>query len=178
MVILRKYGEATTIPFGLFEIDGVDKKIDAVWVLGDVKLRKDTGAEANVTVGFADRGQGYTQPLAAADMEFATAELSIVDQGTKTWLDPEPIIIETYGHVDSQHPNMGIDLASILAINQTVLVDYLTDIKDVGLGKWVVDPMAGTLTLYRIDGITVLKVFDLTESSDIIPAYVARVPAP
>lgn len=54
----------------------------------------------------------------------------------------------------------------------------VTDIKDVSLGKWVVDPVAGTLTLYRIDGITVLKVFDLTESSDIIPAYVARVPSP
>lgn len=61
---------------------------------------------------------------------------------------------------------------------ETAMQADLTDIKDVGLGKWVVDPVAGTLTLYRIDGITVLKVFDLTESSDIIPAYVARVPAP
>lgn len=54
----------------------------------------------------------------------------------------------------------------------------VNDLNDVALGKWVVDPEANTLTLYRIDGITVLKVFDLTASSDIIPAYLARVPAP
>lgn len=52
----------------------------------------------------------------------------------------------------------------------------ITDIHDVSLGKWIVDDVASTLTLYKSDGITVLKVFDLTASSDIIPAYIARTP--
>lgn len=104
--ILRKYGEATTIPFSLFEIDGVDFKTDAVYVSGDVKLMKDEGAEANVSSGFTDEGQGNTQPLNATEMEFARGELYIVDQGTKAWLDTG-ITIETYGHASAQHPFMG-----------------------------------------------------------------------
>ena len=101
-IILRKYGEATTIPFPLFEINGIDFKIDAVYVSGDVKLMKDEGAEDNVSSGFTDEGQGNTQPLNATEMEFARGVLYIVDQGTKAWLDTN-IIIETYGHASAQH---------------------------------------------------------------------------
>ena len=105
-VILRKYGEATIVPFSLFEIDGIDFKTDAVWVLGDVKLMKDEGVEANITVGFVDEGQGYSQALTAANMQFARGKVYIVDQGTKAWLDTG-IYIETYGHASAQHPFMG-----------------------------------------------------------------------
>lgn len=105
-VILRKYGEATSILFSLFEIDGIDFKIDAVYVAGDVKLMKDEGAEANVSSGFTDEGQGYSQPLSATEMEHARGKLYIVDQGTKAWLDTG-ITIETYGHEDAQHPYFG-----------------------------------------------------------------------
>lgn len=104
-VIPRKYGEATTILFSLFGIDGVDFKIDAIWALGDVKLMKDEGGEANITVSFIDEGQGYSQALTAANMEFARGKLYIVDQGTKAWLDTD-IYIETYGHASAQHPYM------------------------------------------------------------------------
>ena len=106
-IILRKYGEATTIPFTLHEIDGIDFKVDASWVSGDVKLMKDEGAEATVTVGFVDRGQGYSQALTDANMQFARGKLYIVDQGTKVWLDTD-VEIETYGHASAQHPNIGV----------------------------------------------------------------------
>ena len=105
--ILRKYGESTIIPFTLFEIDGIDFKIDAVWALGDVKLLNDESGEANITVAFTDEGQGYSQALTAANMQFARGQLYIVDQGTKAWLDTG-ITIETYGHANSQHPNIGV----------------------------------------------------------------------
>ncbi len=104
--ILRKYGEATTFLFHLFETDGIDFKIDAVYVSGDVKLMKDEGTEANVDSGFTDEGQGYSQPLTATEMEFARGKVYIADQGTKAWLDTG-IIIETYGHASAQHPYFG-----------------------------------------------------------------------
>ena len=53
-VFLRKYGEATIIPFSLFEIDRIDFKVDAVHVSGDTKIRKDGGSETNTTNGFTN----------------------------------------------------------------------------------------------------------------------------
>jgi hypothetical protein len=104
-VILRKYGEAATFNFDLFEIDGIDFKIDAVHVAGDTKIMKDEGVEANTTNGFTDEGQGYSIVLTATEMEHARGKVYIVDQGTKAWLDTG-ITIETYGHASAQHPYM------------------------------------------------------------------------
>jgi hypothetical protein len=44
------------------------------------------------------------------------------------------------------------------------------------MGKWVLDPGAHTLTLYRRDGATVLKVFDLTLALASVPGYTGRTP--
>ena len=52
----------------------------------------------------------------------------------------------------------------------------LTDLEDVALGKWVVDPDANTMTLYRIDGVTPLIVFDLTPATTTGPGHIARTP--
>jgi hypothetical protein len=86
-IILRKYGEAATFNFDLFEIDGVDFKIDAVHVSGDTKLMKNEGAENPTVNGFIDEGQGYSIVLTPQEMEHARGRLYIVDQGTKAWLD-------------------------------------------------------------------------------------------
>lgn len=51
----------------------------------------------------------------------------------------------------------------------------ITDIRDEALGKWVLDPTAKTLTLYRVDGVTVLKTFNLTDTANGVPAFIARV---
>lgn len=107
MADLRKYGEATTINFSLVETDGVDLKIDAVHASGDTKIMKDEGAEANTASGFVDEGQGYSLALSATEMEAARITINIIDQGTKAWLDPKAITIETYGHASAQHPYMG-----------------------------------------------------------------------
>ena len=42
--------------------------------------------------------------------------------------------------------------------------------------EWVVDPDADTLTLYRIDGVTPLIVFDLTPATTTGPGHIARTP--
>jgi len=105
MKFLRKYGEATTITFGLRDTDGVLKKSDAVYVAGDVKISKDEGADTNITSGFADEGLSYSMALSATEMEAARIEGSIEDQGTPAWLGRD-FTIETYGHASAQHPYM------------------------------------------------------------------------
>ncbi len=103
MVHLRKYGVATSIDFSLFEIDGVDLRVDAVYAAGDVKIMKDEGAEANVASGFVDEGSTYSQPLAEAEMQAARIVLVLIDQtAPKAWLD-DTIIIETYGNASAMH---------------------------------------------------------------------------
>lgn len=52
----------------------------------------------------------------------------------------------------------------------------INDLHDEAFGKWVVDPTGNTLTLYKADGVTVLKQFGLTEAVGVVPAYVGRTP--
>ncbi len=50
----------------------------------------------------------------------------------------------------------------------------ITDLKDVQLGRWSLDMDANTLTLYRQDGITVLRVFTLTQLTGTAKTYRER----
>jgi len=99
---LRKYGEATTITFSLWEVDGVDLRVDASFATGDMKIMKDEGAEANMASAFVDEGQGYSIACTATEMTAARCVIYAVDSATKVWLD-ETIHIETYGHASAQH---------------------------------------------------------------------------
>ncbi len=53
----------------------------------------------------------------------------------------------------------------------------LSDLTDEAFGRWVLDAAAGTLTLYREDGVAVLKKFNLGAASGPCPAYISRTPA-
>ena len=100
---LRKYGAATTVPITLFEVDGVDFRVDAVHATGDSKMTKDEGAEANTGSGFVDEGSGYSLALTATEMQAARIQIHFIDQtATKVWLDTT-LVIETYGHASAQH---------------------------------------------------------------------------
>ena len=100
---LRKYGAAATINFELFEVDGVDFRIDAVHASGDTVIMKDEGTEANTTNAFTDEGTGYSIVLTATEMQAARIVIYIIDQtATKVWLD-RTLIIETYGNASAQH---------------------------------------------------------------------------
>jgi len=101
--LLREYGVAQTIDFTLFEVDGIDFRVDAVHVSGDTKIMKDEGVEINTTNSFADEGTGYSIVLTATEMQAARIVIYTVDQtATKVWLD-EYLIIETYGNASAQH---------------------------------------------------------------------------
>jgi len=115
---LRKYGEATTLDFVLFETDGIDLKVDAVHASGDTKIMKDEEAEANTTNGFADEGQGYSLALTAAELQAARIVVYVVDQATKVWLDTA-LVIETYGHASAQHA-FDIETAVKMLINKAI----------------------------------------------------------
>lgn len=100
--LLRKYGVAATINFELFEIDGVDLRVDAVAVTGDTKIMKDEGDEGDTTNNFTDEGQGYALLLDSTEMTAARIVIYVVDAATKVWLD-RTIVIETYGNAAAQH---------------------------------------------------------------------------
>jgi hypothetical protein len=107
----QKYGQAYTLNFNLYEVDGVDFRTDASFAAGDVKIMKDNGAEANTTNLPSDEGQGYSLVLTATEMQAARIVIYIVDQtSTKVWLDIA-IAIETYGNASAQHA-FDLDTAS------------------------------------------------------------------
>lgn len=54
--------------------------------------------------------------------------------------------------------------------------EAMVDMHDEAVGKWEVNPSGNTLTLYREDGVTVLKQFTLTEAAGTVPVYVSRTP--
>lgn len=43
----------------------------------------------------------------------------------------------------------------------------ITDIKDSGLGKWSINKTTNVLTMYKADGVTVLKAFNLTDNASV-----------
>ena len=52
----------------------------------------------------------------------------------------------------------------------------LTDLHDEAFGKWILDPTAKTLTLYKADGVTILKTFDLSDTTNTVPVFIGRTP--
>ena len=110
-VHLRKYGVETAINFELYEVDGVDLRVDAADAGTDCNIRKDQGADATCTNDFVDEGLGYSLTLTATEMEAASITLYIIDSATKVWLD-KTINIETYGNASAQH---ALDLDTALA---------------------------------------------------------------
>ena len=99
---LRKYNVQTTINFTLFEVDGVDLRVDAVDAGADCSIMKDEGNEATCANDFVDEGKGYSLVLSATEMQAARIVVYVVDSATKVWLD-ESIVIETYGNASAMH---------------------------------------------------------------------------
>lgn len=140
---LRKYGVLTTLNFELFEVDGINFRVDAAHAAGDSVIMKDEAAEASTANGFTDEGTGYSIVLTAVEMQAARIVIYLSDlTATKVWLD-KAIVIETYGHASAMHafdldnatPNVNvassdnIDLtvlqkASVNAEVDVALVDY------------------------------------------------------
>lgn len=100
---LAKYNQAKTINFSLFEIDGVDMRINATFATGDITIMKNEGAPANTSNLPTDEGTGYSLVLTATEMSAARIQITMIDQtGTKVWLD-NTIEIETFGNSSAEH---------------------------------------------------------------------------
>jgi len=56
------------------------------------------------------------------------------------------------------------------------MAERLQDIHDESFGKWILDPTSQTLTLYKADGVTILKTFNLGSTTDSVPAFISRTP--
>lgn len=75
--------------------------------------------------------------------------------------------------VTSRLPSAGYtapDNAGIAAIQvktDTIVWDDITNIKDESLGKWSINKITNVLTMYKIDGVTVLKQFNLTDNASV-----------
>ena len=108
---LRKYGVQTTINFTLFEVDGVDLRVDAADAGSDCSIMKDEGAEATCTNDFVDEGQGYSLVLDSTEMSAARIVVYVVDSAAKVWLD-DTITIETYGNASAMHA-FDLDTATV-----------------------------------------------------------------
>lgn len=157
-VYLRKYGEAATIDFELFEVDGVNFRVDAVHASGDTTLMRDEAIEVNTTNGFIDEGKGYSIVLTATEMQAARIKIDVVDQtATKVWLD-RSLIIETYGHASAQHAfdldSANVSLPSIpanwitaagIASNALTAAKINTGALN-GKGDWSLASVLGALT--------------------------------
>jgi len=57
------------------------------------------------------------------------------------------------------------DLDKYIVVEANPDDDFAEIVKDIEEGKWIVDKTTGKLTLYKRDGITVLKQFDLSDDS-------------
>lgn len=120
---LRKYGVETTINFVLYEVDGVDLRVDAADAGSDCSIMKDEGAEATCTNDFVDEGNGYSLTLDATEMQAARIVVYVIDSATKVWLD-DAIVIETYGHASAMH---AIDLDDGVRAGLTALPNAAAD---------------------------------------------------
>ena len=131
---LRKYGVQTTIHFVLYEVDGVDLRVDAVDAGADCSIMKDEGAETTCVSDFADEGTGYSLIISATEMEAAEIMVYIVDSATKVWLD-EALKIETYGHASAMHamdldttvPTVG-EIQAEMEENAASILDSISDL--------------------------------------------------
>ncbi|KKN20057.1 hypothetical protein LCGC14_0939510 [marine sediment metagenome] len=99
---LRKYGVQATIDFEVFEVDGVDLRVDWTPAQADCEIMKDGGASTLCDNTATDEGSTYSIVLTATEMQFARGVLKIVDAATKVFLDTV-VHIETYGNASAQH---------------------------------------------------------------------------
>lgn len=99
---LAKYGVAYVLNFELYEIDGIDLKVDAADGGTDCTIRKNQAADTTATNDFVDEGLSYSLTITATEMQAKEVIVHIIDTATKAYLD-KVIVIETYGNASALH---------------------------------------------------------------------------
>lgn len=120
---LRKYGVEATIDFEVYEVDGVDLRVDWVPAQADCEIMKDGGASTLCDNTATDEGSTYSIVLTATEMQFARGVLKIVDAAAKVFLDTT-VHIETYGNASAQH---AFDLDDAVRGGMTALPNAAAD---------------------------------------------------
>lgn len=104
----RQYGSTDPIPLVVYAQDGIALEADAV-VAGDVQISKDGGAFVQTanppTVIGTDAFLWWTPT--AAELTAKVIVVRVQDVGAA--FAPEIVVIETYGHASSQHPDGTVD---------------------------------------------------------------------
>ncbi|KKM75163.1 hypothetical protein LCGC14_1392980 [marine sediment metagenome] len=143
---LAKYGVSLTIDFELFEVDGVDFRVDWVPAQADCEIMKDEGASTLCDNTATDEGSTYSIVLTATEMQFARGVLKLSDAATKVFLD-SAIIIETYGNASALHA-FDLDTASVAqsADNDTKISTLITGV-DLNAGAITDASLAGNIEI-------------------------------
>ena len=164
MELERKYGEAVTlygIPLIIFGSTKFAATGDYTPAAGDVKIKKDSGAWANIGTLPAPVGNGWNFVLTATEMEAKEINIQVVDAADDEVEDQE-IRVVTYGHASALHlfnrdqsvPQ--VDLLQIASDAQSA-----TDLKDFADAGY--DP--GT---NKVEGVKLVDV--TTENTDMVDA--------
>lgn len=140
---LAEYGVAYEMQIDLVKLNGVDLEPGAVHAVGDTKLRKDNGAEANTTNGFTDRGQSYSLTLTAAEMQAKEIIIALVDQtAPKAWMD-KLVVIQTVNDANALLPRLWASVREWLAQAVAVTVNGVPRVDVTHIGGTAVTAAAG-----------------------------------
>lgn len=181
-VFLRKYGAAARVLFHLFEVDGVDFRVDAVCTSTDCVINKDEASAENTVNKFVDIGKGYYQEYSPTEMTCARALVSIADAATKAWLDMG-FVIETYGNASAQHamdfdtpvPAMrGTDSGLLATAGAAIKADTAAIVTASAAIKSVVDAIPTTAMRGTDDGALATAAAAIQTAVDAIPTTAMR----
>ena len=159
--------------------------MEIIWGIFDDRNKAITGGAANTTLkvrreadGFlydwndsTFKSSGWTSLTAALAEDDATNNAGFYTKSvtTTSWDDGNYLFITRYSDAVTRN---GVEQVLVKNGGTTVL----EDLHDEAFGKWSMDTTANTLTLYKADGTTTLKVFDLTATSSTVSVYVTRTP--
>jgi len=147
---LAKYGVQTTFFFPLVTADSDDFLTGAAHAAGDSKIIKDGGAAANTTNGFVEEGVGwYSLTLTAAEMQAKRICISIIDQGSKAFID-QGILIQTHGHASA---SLVFDLDQATPdVNVAAMDDDVLTL-DAAAGSFIAGVQSGLATSVEVDAV-------------------------
>ena len=107
---IRKYGVQATIDFEVFEVDGVDLRVDWTPAQADCEIMKDGGASTLCDNTATDEGSTYSVVLTATEMEFARGVLKVVDAAAKVFLDAVTRVDKAFSRFHSPVCSIAIDV--------------------------------------------------------------------
>lgn len=124
--ILRPYGSTEVVEVALRDLTGADYSSVAL-VSGDVKISKDGAAFGNVAnLPTNSSGQVRWTPD-TGELNAKSIAFRIKDQTSPAEFIVSDVLIETYGHASSMHPNLGVAAVALTSGERTTLAGVIND---------------------------------------------------